>query len=105
MVPLITGELDPRNVNTGTERLYNQRCLPSVAFSPNSLPSMVWTTTTPRPAAGTERISLDTWERQQSDPGYAFDTPLPATAKEGRAGWKALAEEASIGELAPKGLE
>ena len=48
---------------------------------------------------------LDTWERQQREPDYAFDTPLPATAREGRAGRKALAEEASIGDLAPKGLE
>ena len=59
----------------------------------------------PRTLRGAWREMLDIWARQQSDPGYAFDTPLPASAREGRAGRKALAEEASIGDLAPKGLE
>jgi fatty acid desaturase len=49
------------------------------------------------------REMLDTWERQKTDPDYAFDTPLPATAKTTRR-QAAGAEEKSIGDLAPKGL-
>ena len=46
---------------------------------------------------------LETWQRQQTEPGYAYDTPLPATAKTVRERPTAAAE-ASIGDLAPKGL-
>ena len=46
---------------------------------------------------------LETWDRQQSDPGYAFDTPLPDTAQTERAR-PGSAAEASIGDLAPRGL-
>jgi fatty acid desaturase len=49
------------------------------------------------------REMLDTWERQKSEPGYAFDIPLPVTAKTERRR-KAKVEEASIGDLAPEGL-
>lgn len=49
------------------------------------------------------REMLDTWERQKSEPGYAFDIPLPVTAKTARRR-KAKVEEASIGDLAPEGL-
>jgi fatty acid desaturase len=49
------------------------------------------------------REMLDTWERQKSAPGYAFDIPLPVTAKTERRR-KAKVEEASIGDLAPEGL-
>ncbi|MFA3915559.1 fatty acid desaturase [Ruegeria hyattellae] len=57
----------------------------------------------PRSLRGAWREMLDTWERQKSDPGYAFDTPLPATAKTER---RRPAEqgEASIGDLAPDEL-
>ena len=56
----------------------------------------------PRTLSGAWREMLETWERQKTDPSYAFDTPLPATAKTTRR--TTPAEEASIGDLAPKGL-
>jgi len=45
-----------------------------------------------------------TWNRQQSDPNYAFDTPVPPIANfsKGQAVDRAL--ESSIGDLAPSGL-
>lgn len=45
-----------------------------------------------------------TWTRQQSDPNYYFDTPVPpiANLSKGRAADSAL--ESSIGDLAPSGL-
>lgn len=46
----------------------------------------------------------ETWRRQQTDPDYQFDTPLPPTAKHIRAG-TGDDLESSIGELAPKGLQ
>ncbi len=46
---------------------------------------------------------LETWRRQQTDPAYQFDTPLPPTAKSVRDD-KPDALESSIGELAPEGL-
>ena len=57
----------------------------------------------PRTLAGAWREMLDTWERQKTDPAYQFDTPLPPTAKTTRAR-KSDKDEASIGDLAPKGL-
>lgn len=57
----------------------------------------------PRSLRGAWGEMLDTWERQKVDPKYAFDTPLPATAKTSRR-QKADTEEASIGDLAPKEL-
>lgn len=57
----------------------------------------------PRSLRGAWREMLDTWERQKSEPDYAFDTPLPATARTERRR-KAEVEEASIGDLAPEGL-
>lgn len=57
----------------------------------------------PRTLRGAWREMLDTWERQKTDPSYAFDTPLPATARRSRDD-TAGAEEHSIGDLAPKGL-
>jgi len=46
----------------------------------------------------------ETWYRQQKEPDYYFDTPVPpiATVSKARAGDEAL--ESSIGDLAPKGL-
>lgn len=57
----------------------------------------------PRTLTGAWREMLATWKQQQTDPDYQFDTPLPATARTSRAR-KAISEEASIGDLAPKGL-
>ena len=57
----------------------------------------------PRSLRGAWREMLDTWERQEKDPDYAFDTPLPATAKT-EIRRAADIEETSIGDLAPKGL-
>jgi fatty acid desaturase len=57
----------------------------------------------PRSLWGAWKEMLDTWKRQQTDPDYYFDTPLPATAKTTRRG-KTDALESSIGELAPKEL-
>ena len=57
----------------------------------------------PRTLRGAWREMLDTWERQKTDPTYAFDTPLPATAKT-ILRQAAGAEEKSIGDLAPRGL-
>lgn len=57
----------------------------------------------PRSLRGAWREMLDTWERQKSDPEYAFDTPLPSTAQTRRQR-KSNVEETSIGDLAPKEL-
>lgn len=58
----------------------------------------------PRTLAEAWREMRDTWQRQQSDPAYFFDTPVPPIANVGkvRASDEALAS--SIGDLAPKGL-
>jgi fatty acid desaturase len=57
----------------------------------------------PRTLLGAWREMRETWRRQQSDPGYQFDTPLPATA--GRiAQTDQRALEQSIGDLAPAAL-
>ncbi len=58
----------------------------------------------PRSLREAWREMLDTWERQKTEPDYAFDTPLPATAKT-EVRRAADIEETSIGDLAPKGLE
>lgn len=57
----------------------------------------------PRTLAEAWREMRDTWHRQQSDPAYFFDTPVPpiATVSKGRVN---DALESSIGDLAPKGL-
>ncbi|MYA87864.1 MAG: fatty acid desaturase [Boseongicola sp. SB0662_bin_57] len=57
----------------------------------------------PRSLRGAWREMLDTWERQKADPDYAFDTPLPATARTEIQRTVDI-EETSIGDLAPKGL-
>ena len=57
----------------------------------------------PRTLSGAWREMLEIWEKQKVDPDYAFDTPLPATAKLKR-GQPAPEVESSIGDLAPKGL-
>lgn len=57
----------------------------------------------PRTLVGAWREMREAWRRQQSEPGYQFDTPLPVTAKRVREGTPD-ALEGSIGELAPEGL-
>ena len=59
---------------------------------------------TPRTLREAWREMLQTWEKQKSDPTYAFDTPLPETARTQRR-TAPRAEETSIGDLAPKGLD
>ena len=54
----------------------------------------------PRTVIGAWREMRETWRRQQTDPSYQYDTPLPETA-----GRLATADQdplsASIGDLAP----
>jgi fatty acid desaturase len=58
----------------------------------------------PRSLWGAWREMRDTWKRQQSDPDYAFDTPLPESA--GFVGEDSSDElDSSIGDLAPRGLQ
>ncbi len=59
---------------------------------------------TPRTLRGAWQEMLETWRRQQSDPGYQFDTPLPPTAKSVRDD-APDSLESSIGDLAPEGLK
>ncbi len=56
----------------------------------------------PRTLVGAWKEMRQTWKRQQKDPTYQFQTPLPPPASKGR---KQDNLEASIGDLAPKGLE
>lgn len=56
----------------------------------------------PRTLLGAWREMRLTWKRQQEDPGYQYDTPLP------RRGGSSLPQDpsgASLGDLAPKPLE
>ena len=57
----------------------------------------------PRTLRGAWQEMLETWRRQQTDPDYQFDTPLPPTAKRVRDDTPD-ALESSIGDLAPEGL-
>ena len=56
----------------------------------------------PRTLIGAWREMRDIWRRQQQDPGYQFDTPVPQR----RGAAKAEDDElsTSIGELAPESL-
>ena len=57
----------------------------------------------PRTLRSAWREMLNTWNRQQADPDYQYDTPLPTTA--GRVRLNESDDlESSIGDLAPKGL-
>ncbi|MEP1209886.1 MAG: fatty acid desaturase [Rhizobiaceae bacterium] len=59
----------------------------------------------PRTLTGAWKEMLEIWRRQQVEPDYEFDTPLPPTAKLDRRSQSDADElESSIGELAPKGL-
>ena len=57
----------------------------------------------PRTLRGAWREMRETWRRQQTDPSYQFDTPLPSTAGSVRID-SPDELESSIGELAPEGL-
>ena len=57
----------------------------------------------PRTLIGTWREMLYVWDRQQHDPDYQFDTPLPETAHQSRADDQDDLDR-SIGDLAPEGL-
>ncbi len=54
----------------------------------------------PRTLVGAWREMLDTWQRQQKEPGYQYNTPLPETARTKRR-HPSDAAEASIGDLDP----
>jgi fatty acid desaturase len=58
----------------------------------------------PRTLAGAWKEMRDTWARQQENPDYYFDTPVPPIAMAKRALPADDALESSIGDLAPKGL-
>ncbi|MBT3602910.1 MAG: fatty acid desaturase [Candidatus Latescibacteria bacterium] len=58
----------------------------------------------PRTLRGAWKEMRETWQQQQTDPSYQFDTPLPATANVVRTGTPDDLES-SIGELAPEGLK
>lgn len=47
----------------------------------------------------------ETWHRQQKDPDYYFDTPVPPIATVSKARSRDEALESSIGDLAPRGLQ
>ena len=57
----------------------------------------------PRTFRGAWREMRQIWKRQQTDPTYQFDVPLPPTAESAR-GDIADQIEQSFGDLAPKGL-
>lgn len=56
----------------------------------------------PRTLLGAWREMRATWKRQQSEPGYAFDTPVPPPRERAPQATDRLA--ASIGELAPAAI-
>ena len=57
----------------------------------------------PKNLFGAWREMRETWCRQQADPDYQFDMPLPKEAGQVAAAQANELEE-SIGELAPEGL-
>ncbi len=57
----------------------------------------------PRTLLGAWKEMRQTWKRQQTDPTYQFDTPLPGRKAE--APKKADSLESSLGDLAPKDLQ
>jgi fatty acid desaturase len=58
----------------------------------------------PRTLWGAWQEMRQTWFKQQEDPGYFFDTPVPAIREDNKASKGAEDIETSIGDLAPKGL-
>ncbi len=59
----------------------------------------------PRTLIGAWKEMRETWRRQKIDPDYQYDTPLPPTATNVRDDAPEKPLEASIGELAPAGLQ
>jgi fatty acid desaturase len=57
----------------------------------------------PRTLFGAWREMRQTWKKQQKDPGYQYDTPLPKPKDEQTKKQDSI--EASLGDLAPKTLE
>jgi fatty acid desaturase len=57
----------------------------------------------PRTLIGAWREMRETWKRQQADPSYQFDTPLPGRKAEGPKKGDSL--EGSLGNLAPEGFD
>lgn len=57
----------------------------------------------PRSLSAAWREMLDTWQRQQREPGYYYDTPVPARVDRQKSAEDHSAAK-SIGELAPRGL-
>lgn len=57
----------------------------------------------PRSLIAAWKEMRDTYHRQKKDPKYQFDTPLPQKVKAGKGAQDPLS--ASLGNLAPKGLE
>lgn len=57
----------------------------------------------PRTLLGAWREMYETWQKQEIDPGYQFDTPLPESVKRVQEDTED-GLESSIGELAPRGL-
>ncbi len=58
----------------------------------------------PRTLLGAWREMYETWQKQEIDPGYQFDTPLPESVKRVQEDTED-GLESSIGELAPRGLK
>ena len=56
----------------------------------------------PRTLIGAWKEMRETWKRQQREPGYEYDTPVPAPQAGGRGDDDPLA--ASMGGLAPRAL-
>lgn len=58
----------------------------------------------PKSTVGAWKEMREIWKRQQEDPTYQYDMPLPPTAKQTRDQPAEAELEGSIGELAPEGL-
>lgn len=71
---------------------------------------IAWDMPQPRTLRSAWREMREIWQRQKVDPTYTFDTPLPPTAKQGYTAGAQPVDivadelEASIGDIAPKGL-
>ena len=57
---------------------------------------------TPRTLSGAWQEMRETWRRQQNEPGYQFDTPVPSAGRHTANAEDELAS--SIGDLAPDAL-
>ena len=59
----------------------------------------------PRTLVGAWQEMRNTWHKQQVDPSYEYDTPIPASTKEETAAMEAQrAEAAQLGDIAPDAL-